>query len=93
MMMAMTQAKTGRSRKKLDSITLLRQSFLSPPPLAEDPERFDRTCNISLPLPWREGKKGRGIRSVGVTPHLTSPRSRGEDLLYSCGGASLEKAS
>jgi len=46
-----------------------------------DPERFHRTSIISLPLPWREGKKGRGISLVGVTPHLTSPRRKGEDLL------------
>jgi hypothetical protein len=38
------------------------------------PERLDRTSDISLPLPRREGKKGRGIRSVGVTPHLTRLR-------------------
>ena len=66
------------------------QFFLNPPPLVEDPERFDRASDISLPLPWREGKKGRGTRSVGVTPHLTSPRQRGEDLLCSCRDAPLE---
>jgi hypothetical protein len=69
------------------------QSFLNPPPLVEKPERFDRTSDISLPLPWREGKNGRGIRSVGITPHLTSPRQRGEDPLCSCGDAPLEEAS
>jgi hypothetical protein len=68
-------------------------SFLNPPPLVEDPEKFDRASNISFPLPWWEGKKGRGIRSVGVTPHLASPRHRGEDLLCSCGDAPLEAAS
>jgi hypothetical protein len=37
------------------------QSFLNSPPLAEDPERFDRTSDISLSLPGRERKKGRWI--------------------------------
>lgn len=27
------------------------RSFLNPPPLVQDPERFDRTSDISLPLP------------------------------------------
>jgi hypothetical protein len=35
------------------------QSFLNPPPLVEDLERFDRASDISLPLPWR-GEKGEG---------------------------------
>jgi hypothetical protein len=50
----------------------------------EDPEGFDRTEDVWLPLPRREGKEGRGIRSVGVTPRLTSPHLSGEALLFSC---------
>jgi hypothetical protein len=58
-----------------------------PPPaplLLKGGKQFSALSNISPLLPWREGKKGRGICSVGVTPHLTSPRQRGEDLLWSC---------
>jgi hypothetical protein len=57
------------------SSALRDQSFLNPPSLVEHWEGFDRTSDISLRIPRREGeKRARGMRSVVVTPHLTRLR-------------------
>jgi len=66
------------------------ESFLNPPPPAEDPERFDRTRDLSLSLPSRRsrasgggrGKRGGGMRELCestylLTPALTLPRQGG----------------
>jgi hypothetical protein len=79
--------------------------FLNPRPLVEDRKMFDRASDISLPLPWREGKRGGGFARSVSPPNLTSPRQKGgriccahaetppwrglADATRSAGGASL----
>jgi hypothetical protein len=61
------------------------QFFLNPPPLVEDPGRFDRSRDLSLLLPGVRGKKGR----VWVVPWQdASPFSA--NLSPGLGGLGLE---
>jgi hypothetical protein len=46
--------------------------FLNPRPLVEDRKRFDRASEISLLLPWREGKRGGGF-ARSVSPPTSPP--------------------